>query len=718
MGSVKNWIAAAAALLTGCAAWAAGGGAGWLSTIDRAAAANEQKPNVTVRLAAENLGLTPQAENRLAVVLEHEPGWHTYWLMPGDAGLPTRFAFTNPRDITLSVPRFPVPEKLVTQGMASFGYGDRTVFPFEVSVPRFPEGRSATIKVHVEFLACKDVCVPGEGDADITLPYSVAPKPSADAEIVAGALSLIPESASIDGLKAVYEENRLRIEVPSSAVHIEKSLTFFPLAERAFVLAEEPVYKREKDGSSSLLLTLDPEFAKAPGERLAGVLVADGGPKSGGWAVEADMPLAKGTVSAPPAFSGVLPAFEADMSVTTLSALVFAFLGGLILNLMPCVFPILSLKILQLVEGYRRGERLLPHGVAFTAGVLTTMTALAALLLALRSLGMALGWGFQLQSPWVVALLIVLFVAITLNLCGVFEFTAASHLADSRAARSAPKSGVGSSFFTGVLAVIVASPCTAPFMGAALGYAVTQPALEALAVFVSLGFGMALPWLLLCIFPAWSTFLPKPGAWMDVFRKVMAVPMALAVVWLAWVLSKQVSLNGMLLMVAASGATAVSLWLLGREQWGRGSNRILMLVTAAAAAAVVGVIATGTFDRDGTVSGRGDWHPWSENAVKAALTEGRPVFVDFTAAWCVTCQANKIAALNRDDVQAKFKELGYVLLVGDWTNRDPAITEVLAQFGRSGVPLYLVYRSDGRVEVLPELLTPGIVIEALEKQTR
>ena len=718
MGSVRTWIAAAAALLTGSAAMAAGGNAGWLSTLDRAASAEAQKPTVTVRLAAENRGLTPQADNRLAVVLEHEPGWHTYWLIPGDAGLPTRFAFTNPRDITLSTPRFPVPEKLITQGMVSFGYGGRTVFPFEAEVPRFPEGRSATIRVHVEFLACKDVCVPGEGDAEITLPYNVAPKPSPDADLVAGALSLIPEAASIDGLKAVYEDNRLRIDLPAASVGVEKSLSFFPLAERAFVLADEPVFARDKDGSSSLLMTLDPEYAKAPGERLSGVLVADGGPSGGGWAVEADMPLVRGTVSAPPAFSGVLPAFDAQVSVTTLTALVFAFLGGLILNLMPCVFPILSLKILQLVEGYRRGERLLPHGIAFTAGVLLTMTALAGLLLALRGVGMALGWGFQLQSPWVVAFLIILFVAITLNLFGVFEFTAASHLADSRAARSAPKSGAGSSFFTGVLAVIVASPCTAPFMGAALGYAVTQPALEALAVFVSLGLGMALPWLLLCVFPAWSKFLPKPGAWMDIFRKVMAVPMALAVVWLAWVLSKQVSLNGMLLMAAASGATTVALWLLGREQWGRGSNRILMGVMSVAAATVVGVIATGEFDRDGTVAGRGDWQPWSENAVKAALTEGHPVFVDFTAAWCVTCQANKLAALNRDEVQAKFRELGYVLLVGDWTNRDPAITEVLAQFGRSGVPLYLVYRSDGRVEVLPELLTPGIVIEALEKQVR
>ena len=364
----------------------------------------------------------------------------------------------------------------------------------------------------------------------------------------------------------------------------------------------------------------------------------------------------------------------------------------------------------QLIEGYRRGERLLPHGIAFTGGVLVTMGVLAGALLALRGVGMALGWGFQLQSPWVVSLLLVLFVAITINLLGVFEFTAASHLADTRVARSAPRTGAASSFFTGILAVIVASPCTAPFMGAALGYAVTQPAVEAIAVFLSLGLGMALPWLLLCIFPGWSRMLPRPGAWMDVFRKVMAIPMALAVVWLGWVLSKQVSLNGMLLMLAGCGSAAIALWLLGREQWGRGRNRVLMGVTSFLAA----VIATGEFDRAATAQGRGVWQPWSEEAVRASLAEGRPVFVDFTAAWCVTCQANKVAALDRDEVQTAFRDGNVTLLMGDWTNRDPAITDILSRFGRSGVPLYLLYRPDGTVQVLPELLTPGIVLDAVK----
>ena len=479
-------------------------------------------------------------------------------------------------------------------------------------------------------------------------------------------------------------------------------------------LSDEPQHQTEEDGNASILMTLAPEFLQEPRATLSGVFVGDGGPAAGGWAIETSFPLEKGAVPKPAVFSGALPVAGSGASVTTLTAIVFAFLGGLILNLMPCVFPILSLKILQLIEGYRRGERLLPHGIAFTGGVLVTMGVLAGALLALRGVGMALGWGFQLQSPWVVSLLLVLFVAITINLLGVFEFTAASHLADTRVARSAPRTGAASSFFTGILAVIVASPCTAPFMGAALGYAVTQPAVEAIAVFLSLGLGMALPWLLLCIFPGWSRMLPRPGAWMDVFRKVMAIPMALAVVWLGWVLSKQVSLNGMLLMLAGCGSAAIALWLLGREQWGRGRNRVLMGVTSFLAAGAIAVIATGEFDRAATAQGRGVWQPWSEEAVRASLAEGRPVFVDFTAAWCVTCQANKVAALDRDEVQTAFRDGNVTLLMGDWTNRDPAITDILSRFGRSGVPLYLLYRPDGTVQVLPELLTPGIVLDAVK----
>ena len=716
MGFLKTWLTGALLTTALGVSWA--NGPAWLEKIGGSTApVADDKPKVSLRLVSEYNGLTPQAENRLAVVIDHEDGWHTYWRMPGDAGLPTSFSFTKPRDVRVTEPVFPIPERLDTTGLTSYGYSSETVFPFEVKVPRFPAGMSAVIGVHVEYLACKNLCVPGEANLRIKLPYRVAPKPTKEADLIQKAVQLLPETADTTTVTAIYDEEHLEITVPGTDVRVKQALDFFPLDADLLKHTEKPLFRHTAEGSAQLVMKLSDRFAEKPLETIRGVLTGDGGPQRGGWAIETTIPLTKGKVET----AGLkgptldeLPVPEVGMSVGTLTALLFAFLGGIILNLMPCVFPILSLKLLELLKGYQSGKPLLPHGTAFTAGVLVTMTVLASTLLLLRGFGMSLGWGFQLQSAWVVTTLLLLFIAISLNLFGVFEFTAGSHLADSRMMRSAPATGVTSSFVTGILAVVVASPCTAPFMGAALGYAVTQPAIVALLIFLSLGLGMALPWLALCLWPKWIALLPKPGAWMDTFRKVMALPMVGTVLWLGWVLSKQVTLNGMLLMGCAAGAVAIFLWLLGREQWGRGKNRSLMGVMVLVVIACVAIIGSGNFDRRGSVASEGHWEAWSEEAVIRSIAEGKPVFVDFTATWCVTCQANKVTALNREDVQKRFKELNYTLLYGDWTNRDPAITELLASFGRSGVPLYLIYRTDGSVDVLPELLTQGIVLDAIE----
>lgn len=711
MRAVKTWLTLAACCLTAFAA-RAGDPSQWL--IPMSASGNKPAPAVSVRLIAENKALIPQADNRLAVVFDQKPGWHTYWRMPGQAGLPTRFSFKAPGNLTVSDPRFPVPERLLTQDMVSFGYNGQVLFPFTVDVPRRVRiGERVTLHLHADYLACKDMCVPGSADVSLSMRYAVRTSPSEDAALVARANTLVPETAHPKNLRAVVDGQRLRMDLPAGAVKVEKDLTFYPLTPDTVDLSTPPVFER-RDDADALYLTLEPDLPAAPAT-LEGVLVADGGPAAGGWAVETGMPVTAGTVVAPSAEPAPLPTPPAGNkpSLSTYSALLFAFFGGLILNLMPCVFPVLSLKLLQLVEGYRRGERLLPHGIAFTGGVLASMLALSGLLVALRSLGMALGWGFQLQSPWVVGALLILFIAITLNLLGVFEFTAGSRLGGTRLAAK-PRQGLVSSFMSGILAVVVASPCTAPFMGAALGYALTCPLIEAAAVFVCLGLGMSLPWMVLCLWPAWTRFLPRPGRWMETFRKVMALPMAGAAVWLGWVLSKQIDLNGMLVMLAASAATAVSLWLLGREQWGCGKNRPLLFVMAAVVVVALGIVGSGLFDRNGSAAGRGHWAPWSDEAVQTALADGHPVFVDFTAAWCITCQANKLAALNTQAVQDAFARGGFVTLVGDWTNHDPKITALLNRFKHSGVPLYLIYRPDGSVEVLPELLTPGVVLEALK----
>lgn len=712
-------------------AHAAGDNGGWLSAIDHAKGPKTNEPHVRAKIIAENTSLTPQAENRLAVVLEHADGWHTYWRMPGDAGLVTEFTFTKPSNIKVTPPRFPLPERIRTGELIGFGYEGTTAFPFTVEVPRQVRfGDRVTISVKVDYLACADVCVPGTANASIRLPLAVVGKPSGDEAAIKEAESLIPETIATDAVRAVIDENRIRIEVAPSAGIVEHTLDFFPLEDDVLKLATDPVASITPE-NRTIQVEAAADFAAEPREKISGVLVADGGPAEGGWAIETEIPLVKGAVaplpvqaSAAAQTNGVegvpaaapVPAVPVSNapSLGALTAIFFAFVGGIILNLMPCVFPVLSLKLLQLADAARKGEAIARHGIAFTAGVCATMLALSGVLLALRGAGAALGWGFQLQNPAVVAGLILLFGAITANLAGLYEFTLGTGVANMSFAK-AKKDGVPQSFLTGVLAVIIASPCTAPFMGAALGYALTETVPVAVAVFLALGLGMSLPWLLLCIFPAWAAWLPKPGPWMETFRKVMAVPMALAILWLGWVLSKQVDFFGMMVVVAGLASLIVALWLLGREQWGRGKNRPLMLFLLVLSIAGAFTVSAENFRRStpAVADDASGWGVWSEAAVSQALASGRPVFVDFTAAWCVTCQANKVAALRTNDVARRMDELGYVRLTADWTNQNPDITKVLAQFGRSGVPLYLIYRPDGRIDVLPELLTKGIVLDAL-----
>lgn len=700
----------------------------WLSAIDAGRPGAKSAPHVLVEIVSEKDALTPQAENRLAVRFTHENGWHTYWRMPGDAGLPPEFTFTLPEGLSASEPGFTLPARMETAGLTSFGYGGVTLFPFRVEVPRGAAG-PVTVKLHAEYLVCRDMCVPESADATVKLPVRVSGGETPDAAAISEALRAVPErveGASI--ASATIEGDRIRIDVPKSTA-AAASLDFLPLRAGILRLSESPRTASDAAAapeSTSLWLAATEKFSKAPADRLEGVLVGDGGPAKGGWAVETTIRLAPGAVPPPPQSASAPAAApaggggQAALALSAWTAILSAFLGGLILNLMPCVFPVLSLKLLDLVRGAHAPGRMIAHGAAFTGGVLLTMLALSGLLLGLRGAGYALGWGFQLQSPGVVAGLMLLFGAITFNLLGVYEFTAGSRIADAKAVRGAPRDGLAGSLVTGVLAVIVASPCTAPFMGASLGYALTQPALEALLVFLALGLGMAAPWMLLCVFPGWARRLPKPGPWMDVFRRIMAIPMALAVLWLAWVLARQAGGVALIAVVCGLGALGVFCWLVGRRQWGRPHSPVLMAAMLAIAIGTTAAAGSGLLGRAAPESAQahGAWQPWSEAAVSRALADGRPVFVDFTAAWCITCQANKLAALSRDEVSARMDALGYVRLEADWTNRDPQIARVLAEHGRSGVPLYLILTPGGGVETLPELLTPGVVIEALERNAR
>lgn len=383
-----------------------------------------------------------------------------------------------------------------------------------------------------------------------------------------------------------------------------------------------------------------------------------------------------------------------------------AFIGGLILNVMPCVFPVLSLKILSLVQDRQRINLPL-HGVVFTLGVLLTMLVLAGVLIAVKSAGISVGWGFQLQSPIFVASLAVIFAAISVNLLGWFEFSGV------RVSGGSYSNSLLNCFATGVLAVVAASPCTAPFMGAALGYALTASIQESLFVFLALGLGMSLPWLVLSLFPVLTAWMPKPGAWMNVFRKLMAIPMLLTMIWLLWVLSQQVSFTALVLYIAAVISLCACLFLYGKLQFSLLTAKLPIVLSAACAILLFAAASSPLFKQPDAAVQTAD--AWSPQAIENALKAGKPVFVDFTASWCVTCQANKIAVLDREDIREAFKQHGVVFLVADWTNQNPDITQALESFGRSGVPLYILYSPDGKTTVLPELLTKNIVIEALDK---
>jgi thiol:disulfide interchange protein DsbD len=675
------------------------------------------EPNVKAQLVAATDAVVPGQPLQVGLRLVHDKDWHTYWQVPGDSGLPTRIDWTLPAGMKAGPIEWPHPHRLPAGPLMNFGYEGDTLLLTTIDVPRdLPTGTPVTLTAKVEWLECKDVCIPGGADLSLTLPVAPQASPSRQAALFAQSRKLVPTALPGVTARATIDGTRIRVALDLPADRKVDKVEFFPLEEARIEPAAPQVLDRA--GGTALVLTAMAPV-KADAKSLAGVIVVNGGPaKSGGWAAVIDAPLAAGAVAAPSAAAAAATAGSNASTMSLLGALGAAFLGGLILNLMPCVFPVLSLKLMGLAQHRTHGGSMASHGIAFAVGVILSFVLLAGLLIALQKAGSALGWGFQLQTPWVVAGLTVLFFVIGVNLLGAFEFTFGSGLGNSRAADAlASKSDWRGSFGTGVLAVIVASPCTAPFMSAALGYAITQPAAVALSVFAMLGVGMATPYLLLTLFPALLARLPRPGRWMELFKQFMAFPMFATCVWLLWVLAQQVDAGGVALALGVLVAVGFALWSLGLAQ--RGASRFRWVALAGALVAALTFAPLATSDpmaaNAKAASSSADWVDFSPAKLAEFHAQGKPVFVDFTAAWCVTCQVNKRVALNTTAVREKFAKTGVVRMKADWTNRDEQITRKLAEFGRNGVPLYVLYDGRGQPTVLPELLTEKTVLEALDK---
>jgi thiol:disulfide interchange protein len=669
---------------------------------------------VKASLVGEPAAIRPGEAFTVGIRMVMRPHWHVYWRNPGDSGLAPEVAWNLPPGFTAGAIQWPVPSRIPVSQLMNFGYENEAVLLAEVTPPAtLPAGKPVTLQAKLTYLVCERECVPGSADLRLTLPLAQA---GTSTGANPGALMLFEAARAALPVPALWpvrygaENGRLQVHIAATGLQAS-SVAYFPYAETAIENAAPQVARSDADG-----LTIDlarGDSTEAAPATLPGVLTFEeatpDGPVRRAYAIGDASSVAPVTA---PSSAVPGPVRALDETLTLWSAAGLAFLGGLLLNLMPCVFPVLSIKVLSLVR--HSGEpaaRVRLHGLAYTAGVLAAFLFLASLLIALKGAGAGIGWGFQLQSPLVVAGLAYLLFAMGLSLSGVVHVGAGiAGIGDGLTRRA----GLEGSFFTGVLATLVATHCTAPFMGSAVGFALTQEAGVSLAVFASLGLGLALPFLVLTIWPAALRRLPRPGAWMDTLKGALAFPIYATVAWLIWVLSQQVGAAGLL-------AALIGLVLVGFAAWtwerGHGAGPVGAWIargTAVAALAALAILTLGLDrDRAGTASAGLGNEGFSQARLDGLLAQGKPVFVNMTAAWCITCQVNERAALRSDAVQGALKARGITYLKGDWTNQNPEITRLLEHHGRSGVPLYLLYAGAGEPTVLPQILTPGLVLEAL-----
>jgi thiol:disulfide interchange protein DsbD len=701
--------------------------------------------HLEAELVAETQGVAPGGLAYVAIRQDIQKGWHTYWRNPGDSGEATSAKWTLPSGWSVGDWVWPAPQRLPLGPLMNYGYTGQVLLPVSLNVPASAApGTSATLKADVTFLVCADICVPEEAKLQLTVPV-VAGTPPTDPRWGAAIDKTLMNAPKASGLEAAVAwagqgANRvLKLGVTGDAVKgVDLSHAyFFPYDPKVL---DQPSKQQIEKGPAGLTLTLKPgqQTANAAAPSLEGVLSlgaqayevsAAPAPipvEAGGLGAVAPAVLKSEAIAQSTAGTSTPAIPPAADNIGLLTAIAFAVVGGLILNLMPCVFPVLSMKAASLASHAHKEAEARAQGLAFLAGVLVTFLALAGLLLALKAGGQAIGWGFQLQSPVVVGALALVMLGVALNMSGVFEATLPGQGAGGSLAA---QGGLAGSFFTGMLAVVVAAPCTAPFMATALGFALTQSAPAALLVFAGLGLGFAAPFVAITFIPALMRLFPRPGAWMDTLKHLLAFPMYGTAAWLLWVFTLQTGSNALALMLAAAVLVGFGAWLVGRAQ-ASGKPWIPGLAAGVAAVLAIACLVFGaretapatnpqTVSADQTAPAEASGkeaasEPFTPERLADLQAQGKPVFVNFTAAWCVTCQVNERLALGSPQVAKALADVGGVYLKADWTNHNSEIARLLADHGRAGVPLYLVYGAGGGAPaVLPQLLTPGAVAQAI-----
>ena len=701
----------------------------WAGT-DRAAAAPRAEDLVKAELLAEPSAVKAGEPFAVGVKLTMAPHWHTYWRNPGDSGLATEIRWTLPEGVSAGEILWPVPERIPVSHLVNYGYDGETILLTTITPPKtLSPGQPLTLKADVSYLVCERECIPGEASLSILLPVAGPnedgkPDPADRATFEAARAKLPTPSPWTAKTEAAGDRLRFIVDVPGLKPDSIRSAYLFAFDETTVEHAAPQTLSARAGG-----FTLDikrSNISQGDPQPLGGVLVVEEALETGvtrhaveiGAAPKAPSGAAALAAAASPSLAGGGTRQAADATLAGMAnSMLLAFLGGIVLNLMPCVFPVLSIKVLSLVKHSGYGPALVRlNGLAYAAGVVGSFLVLAGILLAVRAGGAEVGWGFQLQSPAVVTALAFLLFAMGLSLSGIVEF--GTSLA-GYGQRLDTRSGLPGSFLTGVLATVVATPCTAPFMGAAIGFAVTAPAVVALAVFAALGLGLALPFLLLTFWPGLARRLPRPGRWMETLKQFLAFPIYATVAWLLFVLSQEVGPTGLFAALIGLVAVGFAAWALRlgslRDGWARRAWQ------GSALAAILVLVGLGVaIDRDRVAGGAAaasasgePWQPYTQAKLDALRTEGRPVFLNMTAAWCITCLVNERTALSTEAVQEAFRSRRVAYLKGDWTNRNPEITRLLEQHGRSGVPLYVFYPPAGEAVVLPQILTQATVIDSL-----